>query len=121
MGTSNAAMWLALLILGFIWGSSFILMKLALFDTSGAPLFPALDVAMARIAIAGGAVIEDDVLLGGQVGVADRVVIGKGSRVAAKSGVTKSLKPNLAYSGYPAEPNQRRLRRMARQRRESTE
>jgi len=53
MGTSNAAMWLALLILGFIWGSSFILMKLALFDTSGAPLFPALDVAMARIAIAG--------------------------------------------------------------------
>ena len=53
MGTSNAAMWLALLILGFIWGSSFILMKLALFDTSGAPLFPALDVAMGRIAIAG--------------------------------------------------------------------
>ena len=46
MGTSNAAMWLALFILGFIWGSSFILMKLALFDTSGAPLFPALDVAM---------------------------------------------------------------------------
>ncbi|MGC6418151.1 MAG: UDP-3-O-(3-hydroxymyristoyl)glucosamine N-acyltransferase [Bradymonadia bacterium] len=74
-----------------------------------------------QVGIAGGAVIEDDVILGGQVGVADRVVIGKGSRVAAKSGVTKSLKPNLAYSGYPAEPNQRRLRRMARQRRESTE
>ena len=53
MGTSNAAMWLALLILGFIWGSSFILMKLALFDASGAPLFPALDVAMGRIAVAG--------------------------------------------------------------------
>ena len=53
MGTSNAAMWLALLALGFIWGSSFILMKLALFDSSGAPLFPAIDVAMGRIAVAG--------------------------------------------------------------------
>ena len=53
MRTSNAAMGMALLFLGFIWGSSFILMKLALFDTQGAPLFPALDVAMGRIAIAG--------------------------------------------------------------------
>ena len=53
MRTSNAAMGVALLILGFIWGSSFILMKLALFDTQGDPLFPALDVAMGRIAIAG--------------------------------------------------------------------
>ena len=53
MRTSNAAMGLALLILGFIWGSSFILMKFALFDTQGDPLFPALDVAMGRIAIAG--------------------------------------------------------------------
>ena len=53
MRTSNAAMGLALLILGFIWGSSFILMKMALFASDGTPLFPALDVAMGRIAIAG--------------------------------------------------------------------
>lgn len=53
MRTSNAAMGLALLILGFIWGSSFILMKIALFASDGAPLFPAIDVAMGRIAIAG--------------------------------------------------------------------
>lgn len=53
MRTSNAAMWLALLALGFVWGSSFILMKLALFDRGGMPLFSALDVAMGRIAIAG--------------------------------------------------------------------
>jgi drug/metabolite transporter (DMT)-like permease len=32
-------MWLALLALGFVWGSSFILMKMALFDTAGEPLF----------------------------------------------------------------------------------
>ena len=53
MRTSNAAMGLALLILGFVWGSSFILMKVALFASDGTPLFPALDVAMSRIAIAG--------------------------------------------------------------------
>ena len=53
MRTSNAAMGLALLVLGFIWGSSFILMKIALFASDGTPLFPALDVAMGRIAIAG--------------------------------------------------------------------
>ena len=47
------AMGLALLVLGFIWGSSFILMKIALFASDGTPLFPALDVAMGRIAIAG--------------------------------------------------------------------
>ncbi len=57
MGTAKAAMWLALLVLGFIWGSSFILMKLALFDTQGQPLFPALEVAMGRIAIAGVAML----------------------------------------------------------------
>lgn len=50
-------MGVALLILGFIWGSSFILMKVALFDTQGQPLFPALDVAMGRIAIAGFALL----------------------------------------------------------------
>ena len=53
MRTSNSKMWLALLALGFVWGSSFILMKMALFDTAGEPLFSALDVALGRIAIAG--------------------------------------------------------------------
>ena len=57
MRTSNAAMGLALLVLGFIWGSSFILMKIALFASDGTPLFPALDVAMGRIAIAGLALV----------------------------------------------------------------
>ena len=57
MRTSDAAMWLALLVLGFIWGSSFILMKIALFASDGTPLFPALDVAMGRIALAGLALV----------------------------------------------------------------
>ncbi|MEC7114319.1 MAG: hypothetical protein VXW79_05070, partial [Bacteroidota bacterium] len=57
MRTSDAAMWLALLVLGFIWGSSFILMKIALFASDGTPLFAALDVAMGRIALAGLALV----------------------------------------------------------------
>ena len=45
--------WGALLLLAFIWGSSFILMKIALFDKSGNPVYSALEVAALRIAIAG--------------------------------------------------------------------
>lgn len=48
-------MWLisgVLIILAFVWGSSFILMKLALFDTDGNPVYSALDVAAMRISIA---------------------------------------------------------------------
>lgn len=42
-----------LLLLGFVWGSSFILMKVGLFSRDGSPLFPAGDLAALRIAIAG--------------------------------------------------------------------
>ena len=42
-----------LLLLGFVWGSSFILMKWGLFATDGSPLFPPVELAALRIAIAG--------------------------------------------------------------------
>lgn len=45
--------YLRLLLLAFIWGSSFILMKLALFDAQGAPLFSSTQVAAMRILFAG--------------------------------------------------------------------
>lgn len=44
--------WGVLILLAFIWGSSFILMKIALFDSSGAPVYSAMDVAALRITIA---------------------------------------------------------------------
>ena len=44
--------WGVLILLAFVWGSSFILMKLALFDTDGNPVYSALDVAAMRISIA---------------------------------------------------------------------
>ena len=42
-----------LLLLGFVWGSSFILMKWGLFAADGSPLFPPVELAALRIAIAG--------------------------------------------------------------------
>jgi len=44
--------WGVLIILAFAWGSSFILMKIALFDSAGNPVYSALDVAALRITIA---------------------------------------------------------------------
>ena len=48
---------LTLLLLGFVWGSSFILMKWGLFASDGSPLFPPLELAAMRIAIAGVALL----------------------------------------------------------------
>ena len=48
---------LILLLLGFVWGSSFILMKLGLFARDGSPLFPPVQLAAMRIAIAGGTLL----------------------------------------------------------------
>ncbi len=44
--------WGVLLFLAFIWGSSFILMKIALFDSDGSAIYSAMDVAALRISIA---------------------------------------------------------------------
>jgi len=50
---SSFIIWGSLLLLAFIWGSSFILMKIALFDSAGNPVYTALEVAALRIFIAG--------------------------------------------------------------------
>ena len=50
---SKIIIWGTLLLLAFIWGSSFILMKIALFDEAGDAVYSALEVAALRIAIAG--------------------------------------------------------------------
>lgn len=66
-----------------------------------------------QVGIAGGAIIEDAVILGGQSGVAQGVRVESNVQVAAQSGVTKQLASNGRYSGHPAEPNLRRLKRIA--------
>ena len=67
-----------------------------------------------QVGVAGSAVIGDGAVIGGQAGVAQHARVGHGCRVAAQSGVTRHLKGPGTYSGHPAEPDQERLRRIAR-------
>ncbi len=68
----------------------------------------------AQVGLAGGACVEAGAVLGGQAGVAGYRRVGRGAQVAAQSGVTRDLAPGGRYSGHPAEPNRRRLKRLAR-------
>ena len=56
----------------------------------------------AYVAIAGVTVIEDDVIIWGQVGINKDLIIGKGSQVLAQSGVGESIPPGKTYFGSPA-------------------
>ncbi len=63
--------------------------------------------------VAGSCTVERRVLLGGQAGIADHLTIGEGAKVAAKSGVTRSVKPQEAVAGYPAMPRVKWQKAMA--------
>ena len=67
----------------------------------------------AGFAIAGSSEVGDYCTFAGQVGVAPHLKIGNRSIVAAKSGVTKSLKGNKIYAGYPAREIKDHNRRLA--------
>ncbi|MCS7173701.1 MAG: UDP-3-O-(3-hydroxymyristoyl)glucosamine N-acyltransferase [Armatimonadetes bacterium] len=67
----------------------------------------------AQTGIAGSTVIEDDVVIAGQVGVGDHVRIGRGAVVLALSGVTKDVPPGMVVSGFPARPHREVLREHA--------
>lgn len=60
--------------------------------------------------IAGCVVIEDEVVLWGQVGVISGITIGKGAVVYAQSGVAKTLEGGKAYFGSPAEEARTKMR-----------
>lgn len=67
----------------------------------------------AMTGIAGSAVIEDEVILAGQVGVKDHARIGRGSRVAARSLVARNLPSGSFVSGDPARPHAVHLKALA--------
>ena len=50
----------------------------------------------------GKTIIEDNVLLYGQVGIAQNLIIGEGAVISAKSGVSKNLEAGKIYFGSPA-------------------
>lgn len=58
----------------------------------------------ALVGIAGSSVLEDDVVLAGQVGVINHVRIGRGAQVASKSAVMSDLEGGQTYGGIPAIP-----------------
>lgn len=59
-------------------------------------------VVISQVGISGSSKLGRNVILGGQVGVAGHLEIGDNSRVAAKSGVGKSIPPDMDYGGIPA-------------------
>lgn len=60
------------------------------------------NILVSHTAIGGSAVLEDYVMLGGQVGVAPYSKIRKGARVAGKSGVSGEVPPGEEVAGIPA-------------------
>ena len=61
-------------------------------------------VIVAQVGISGSTVLEDQVVLAGQTGVAGHLRIGKGSRIGAKSGVMADVPPRSEMVGAPAQP-----------------
>lgn len=70
-------------------------------------------VIVAHVGIAGSAVLEDYVFVGGQVGIRGHITVGTGSRIAAQSGVIKDLPAGSEVMGSPALPIKQHLRQVA--------
>ncbi len=65
-------------------------------------------------AIGGSAVVEDGVLMGGWVVIADHVRVGKGARLTAGSGISKDVPAGETWAGgIPAQPARKHWRRLA--------
>lgn len=64
----------------------------------------------AQVGIGGKTIIEDEVVLWGQVGVSKDLRIGKGAVVYAQSGVASSIEGNKVYFGSPVEEARTKMR-----------
>jgi UDP-3-O-[3-hydroxymyristoyl] glucosamine N-acyltransferase len=67
----------------------------------------------AQTGIAGSTVVEDFVLMGGQVAVAGHLVIGRGAKLAARSGVMQDVPAGAELGGTPAQPIRAWMREVA--------
>ncbi|MEL7041919.1 MAG: UDP-3-O-(3-hydroxymyristoyl)glucosamine N-acyltransferase [Pseudomonadota bacterium] len=63
--------------------------------------------------ISGTSVIEDGVIMGGRVGIADHVRIGAGAQLAASAGVFRDIPAGETWGGVPAKPLRQYLREIA--------
>jgi UDP-3-O-[3-hydroxymyristoyl] glucosamine N-acyltransferase len=70
-------------------------------------------VIVSQAGISGSTVLEDFVVLGGQVGVAGHLHLGKGARIAAQSGLMRNVPAGEEQMGSPAQPMKQYLRQVA--------
>jgi UDP-3-O-[3-hydroxymyristoyl] glucosamine N-acyltransferase len=70
-------------------------------------------VVVAQSGLSGSVTLEDFAMLGGSVGLAPHVTVGKGARVAARSGVMNDIPPQQTWGGYPARPKMQWMRQQA--------
>ncbi len=70
-------------------------------------------VLVAQVGIAGSAVIEDFVLMGGQSAVAGHITVGRGAKLSAQAGVIADVPPGSNLGGSPAQPIKTWLREVA--------
>ena len=61
-------------------------------------------VLVSQSGIAGSTVLEDQVVVAAQVGLADHLRIGTGSRIGAQAGVMADVPPGISVLGSPAQP-----------------
>jgi len=68
---------------------------------------------MALAGIAGSVQVEDDVIIAGQVGIADHLTIGRGARLLVQSGYIANVPAETTMFGTPARPHREFLRAQA--------
>jgi len=66
-----------------------------------------------QVGISGACIIEDDVILWGQVGVPSKIRIGKGAVLLGQSAPAKDLEGGKTYLGSPAEESMKKFRELA--------
>jgi len=67
----------------------------------------------AQVGIGGSTHIEDDVIVGGQAGIQPHLTVGRGARIAGKSGVIRDVAPGGTVMGFPARDRMEYLRAQA--------
>jgi UDP-3-O-[3-hydroxymyristoyl] glucosamine N-acyltransferase len=70
-------------------------------------------VVVAQSGLSGSVALEDFAMLGGSVGLAPHVTIGRGARVAARSGVMHDVPAGETWGGYPAKTRMQWMRQEA--------
>lgn len=75
---------------------------------------------VAQTGISGSVTLEDWVMLGGQVGIADHLTIGEGAQIGASSGLMHDVPAGAKWVGTPAKPAREFFREISALRRLAT-